>query len=133
MAEKKSKRLLRLVEIQRQKEKIVENDLALVLAEQRYTEDGVTSIIGALGDFTPVNMVMAGHYAKRLSSLETKKEKLNKHRGLLEKNKLTESVKADRISEKVIVAQSDEAREQEEEDLQDLIDGLSAREKSSLW
>lgn len=133
MAEKKSKRLLRLVEIQRQKEKIVDSDLALVLAEQRYTDDGVTSIISALGDFTPVNMVMAGHYAKRLSSLEIKKEKLGKHRDILEKNKLTESVKADRIFEKVIVAQSDEAREQEEEDLQDLMDGLVSRKKSSLW
>lgn len=133
MAEKKSKRLLRLVQIQRQKEKIVESDLALVLAEQRYTDDGVASVLGALGDFTPVNMVMAGHYAKRLSSLEAKKEKLDKHRNILEKNKLTESVKADRISEKVVAAQSDEAREQEEEDLQDLIDGLSARKKSSLW
>lgn len=133
MAEKKSKRLLRLVQIQRQKEKIVENDLALVLAEQRYTDDGVTSVVEALGDFTPVNMVMAGHYSKRLSSLETKKVKLDKHRNILERNKLTESIKADRISEKVIAAQSDEARDQEEEDLQDLIDGLSARKKSSLW
>lgn len=133
MAEKKSKRLLRLVQIQRQKEKIVESDLALVLAEQRYTDDGVTSIVSALGDFTPVNMIMAGHYAKRLSSLEAKKGKLSIHRDILEKNKLTESVKADRIFEKVIAAQSDEAREQEEEDLQDLIDGISGRNKSSLW
>lgn len=133
MAEKKSKRLLRLVEIQRQKEKIVENDLALVLAEQRYTDDGVTSIIGALGDFTPINMVMAGHYAKRLTSLEGKKEKLLQHQNILERNKRAESVKADRILEKVILAQSDEAREDEEEDLQDLIDGLSAKNKSSLW
>lgn len=133
MAEKKSKRLLRLVEIQRQKEKIAESDLALVLAEQRYADDGVVSVIGALGDFTPVNMVMADHYAKRLSSLEIKKVKLGKHRDILEKNKLTESVKADRIFEKVVAARSDEAREQEEEDLQDLIDGLSALKKSSLW
>lgn len=133
MAQKKSKRLLRLVEIQRHKEKIVDSDLALVLAEQRYTEDGVTSVLESLGDFTPVNMVMAGHYAKRLSSLEVKKEKLGKHRDILEKNKLTESVKADRISEKVVAVQAVEAREQEDEDLQELMDTLSARKKSSLW
>lgn len=133
MAEKKSKRLLRLVEIQRQKEKIADSDLALVLAEQRYTDDGVTSVVDALGNFTPVSMVMANHYVKRLSSLEVKKRKLDKHRDILERNKLTESVKADRISERVVQAQAGEAREQEEEDLQDLIDGLSARKKSSLW
>lgn len=132
MSKKKSERLQRLVTIQRQKEKLAENELAAVLSAQRYNDDSVNSVIDALGKFDPIHMVVSGHYSKRLSSLDTKKKKLDFQRGVQEKNMLTERTKANRLEERADAFKVDESREAEEEGLHDLMDILSSHNKSSL-
>ena len=123
---KRSKRLQRLVDIQRKKEKVAENDLALVLAEKHKTRESIETTISSLGDFSPINLVMTGHYSKRLLSLEKKIGQLDKHCNILQINKQTESVKADRMADKVKQAKIIEAREDEGEELHDLIDKISS-------
>lgn len=133
MAEKKSQRLQRIVNIQRQKEKMAEIELADVVNAQRYNQDSMESVLDALGTFDPIHMVCSGHYSKRLSNLDIKKRQLQLHREMQEKNMMKERVKADRLEERVDAFKMNEAREAEDEGLQDLIDTISGGKKSSLW
>lgn len=133
MAEKRSSRLQRIVNIQRQKEKMAETELAGVLNAQRNNQESVDSVLDALSTFDPIHMVLSGHYSKRLSNLDVKKRQLNVHREMQERNMMKERVKAERLEEKVESFKMDEAREAEDENLQDLIDTLGVKKKSSLW
>ena len=80
MAEKKSARIQRLVNIQRQKEKMAESELADILSLQQHNQDSMDSVITALGTFDPIHMVLSGHYSRRLSKLDSKQKQLSVHR-----------------------------------------------------
>lgn len=133
MARRNSDRIKRLIKIQRQKEKIAETDLAFILGRQRQNEDSVASVLDALGAINPLHSTFANHYTKRLSSLEIMQKKLQMHRTAQEKKMLTERVKADRLEDKLKSANLDEERGDQEEDMQDLLDLLGHRGKSSSW
>ncbi len=132
MAEKKSARIQRLVNIQRQKEKMAESELADILSLQQHNQDSMDSVITALGTFDPIHMVLSGHYSRRLSKLDSKQKQLSVHREIKERNMLTERVKAERMEERVQSFKMDEARAAEDETLQDLIDALGGMKKSSF-
>ena len=132
MAEKKSARIQRLVNIQRQREKMAETELADILSLQQNTQDSMDSVVTALGTFDPIHMVLSGHYSRRLSKLDVKQKQLLIHREIKERNMLTERAKADRMEERVQSIKMDEAREAEDETLQDLIDALGGMKKSSF-
>lgn len=127
MAEARSKKLERLVRVQRQIERMAENDLALVLKERAAADISRENLVGALGSLDPVHRAMAGEYARSFANLEGRIRQLSGFQAVQEKRVLTERTKADRLAESAIKAAGMEAREAEDENLLDLIDAFAGR------
>ena len=122
MTEPRSKKLERLVRVQRQIERMAENELALVLKERAATDQSRENLVGALGSLDPVHRAMAGEYARRFAGLEGRIRQLSGFQAVQEKRLLTERTKADRLADAAIEAAGAETREAEDENLLDLID-----------
>ena len=126
MAGKKSEKLLRILKVQRQLERMAENDLAHILRERTNLENKRDAIIAATGSLEPVHRSMAGQYARRFSGLESKSQRLETMKTMQEKRLLIEKTKADRLEESARSAASDEGRIDEDESLHDLLDAALA-------
>jgi len=131
MAGRKSEKLQRILRVQRQLERMAENDLAHILRERANLDNKRDAIIAATGSLDPVHRSMAGQYARRFSGLESKSQRLETMKSMQEKRLLTEKTKADRLEDSVRSAASDEGRKDEDESLDDLLDAALANKPNS--
>ncbi|PWV95260.1 hypothetical protein DFR52_11417 [Hoeflea marina] len=126
MAESRSRKLGRLVRVQRQLERMAENELAHTLRERMIAESSQEALIGALGSLDTVHRAMAGSYAVRFSPLEGRIRQLSGVQVMQERRVLTEKTKADRLAETAARAVESEEREAADESLLDLLDSTMA-------
>lgn len=131
MAEPRSRKLERLVRVQRQIERVAENDLAHTLRERAENEAAREALIDAMGSLDPTHRGMAQHYSRRYSGLDGRARQIAGLQAVLEKRVLTEKTKADRLSEAAAEAAVDEEREAMDESLLDLLDAQIGRKASS--
>lgn len=132
MAENRSHKLERLVRVQRQIERMAENELAHTLRERMVAESSQEALIDALGSLDIVHRAMAGSYTVRFSPLENRIKQLSGVQVMQERRVLTEKTKADRLAETASKAVESEEREAADESLLDLLDAsLAGRDPST--
>ncbi len=131
MAEGRAEKLRRLVRVQRQLERVAENELAVILRERAIVDDTRSALVDALGSFSPLHTAMAQHYSKRFSGLETRDRRLTGMQAMQERRILTEKTKADRLQDQYADAAEAEGRDAEDDGLLDLIDMVMASKTGS--
>lgn len=99
MPESRAKKLSRLVRVQRQIERMAENELSHTLREQVATEATQNALVDAVGSFNPVHAAMSHQYALRFQRLSAKLQQLSGIKSVHERRVLTEKTKADRLSD----------------------------------
>ena len=121
-------KLARLVRVQRQIERMAENELSHTLREQAATQATQDALVEAVGSFDPVHAAMSHQYALRFQRLSARAQLLAGTKALQERRMLTEKTKADRLAEQAAEAAGDEERLADDEALLDLLEAsLGAR------
>lgn len=131
MDAKRSQKLERLVRVQRQLERMAENELAHTLREQAAADAARQALIDAMGSLETVHRVMAGHYATRFTTVQGRIRTLSGVQAMQERRVLIEKTKADRLDDAARQASLQEEREEVDEGLLDLLD-TTLRTRTSL-
>ncbi|MBW3097345.1 hypothetical protein [Pseudohoeflea coraliihabitans] len=122
MEESRAARLTRLVRLQRQLERMAENDLLHVTRERARLDERREATITALATFSPLHQAMASTYSDGFRGLDARSQRLEAMQKMQEKRLLIERTKADRLDETAGEAREAEARGAEDEALLDLLD-----------
>ena len=115
-------KLARLVRVQRQIERMAENELSHTLREQAATQATQDALVEAVGSFDPVHAAMSHQYALRFQRLSARAQLLAGTKAMQERRMLTEKTKADRLAEQAAEAAGDEERMADDEALLDLLE-----------
>ncbi|MDG3575186.1 hypothetical protein P7F60_02205 [Rhizobium sp. YJ-22] len=120
--ESRSKKLKRLVNVQRQLEKIAESDLAATARQRREVAESMEVVIEAIGAMDGVHRLFAQNYAERFGRLTLRDQQLTGVQRMQEIRVLRERTKGDRLEGHMKEARMDEDRLQADESIYDLID-----------
>ncbi len=126
MAESRAAKLARLVRVQRQMERMAENELAHTIGERAAVEDTRGALVDAVGSLHPVHRGMAAVYASRFGTLDQRERQLSSVQVLQERRVLSEKTKADRLDKSASKAAEAEERAASDESLLDLLDAAIA-------
>jgi hypothetical protein len=118
----RSKKLKRLVALQRHVEKMVEGELAETTRQRTDVGEQMDRVIGAIGSMTPVHMQFAKGYSERFSRLMVKDKQLTGVQQVQEAKILRERTKGDRLEEQMREARDLEDREKEDNAVYDLLE-----------
>lgn len=121
-ADTRSKKLKRLVNVQRHLEKMAEGDLAATNQQRQEVADSMEKVIDAIGSMTPVHMQFSKTYAERFGRLMVKDQQLFGVQQVLEARVLRERTKGDRLEDQMKDARADEDRERDDNDIYDLLE-----------
>lgn len=122
MVESRARKLARLVRVQRQIERMAEDDLSQVLRQQAIVDAIQDALVEAVGSFDPVHAAMSHQYALRFQHLSAKSQQLDGMKLVQERRVLTEKTKADRLAERAGEAAQNEERADADESLLDLLE-----------
>ena len=120
--ESRSKKLKRLVNVQRQLEKMAESDLAMTARRRREVAESMDVVIEAIGALDGVHRMFAQNYAERFGRLTLRDQQLSGVQRVQETRILRERTKADRLEGHMEEARMAEEREAVDESIYDLID-----------
>jgi len=120
--ESRSKKLKRLVNVQRQLEKMAESDLAATARQRREVAESMEVVIVAIGAMDGVHRLFAQNYAERFGRLTLRDQQLTGVQRMQEIRVLRERTKGDRLEGHMKEARMDEDRLQADESIYDLID-----------
>jgi len=132
MAEPRSRKLKRLVKVQRQLERLAEMDLAETNRERDRISAAIDGVVGAMNSLAPTHRVFSHIYAQRVGALTVRNQRLDGLASVQEQKLLVERSKADRLHETMMEESAAEEREAEDASLYDLIDQIAAGRGSSL-
>lgn len=118
----RAQKLARLVRVQRQIERMTENELSHILREQAAADATQDALVDAIGSFDPVHAAMSHQYALRFQRLSARAQQLSGMKAVQEKRVLVEKTKADRLSEQAGEAAGAEDRLTADESLLDLLE-----------
>ncbi|WP_322988168.1 MULTISPECIES: hypothetical protein [unclassified Hoeflea] len=127
MAGSRADKLARLVRVQRQIERMAENDLSDTIRAQATTDATQQALVDAVGSFDPVHAAMSHQYALRFQKLSAKSQQLSGMKSVLERRVLLEKTKADRLENQAVEAAEGEERLAADETLLDLLEASLAR------
>ncbi len=123
MAEQsRSKKLKRLVAVQRHLEQMAEQELAEATRVRAEVGHSIDQVVDAIGSVDDVHMAFAQQYAWRLGRLTLRDQQLEGMQAMIEMNVLRERTKADRLEEHMIEARAAELRESDDNAVYDIID-----------
>lgn len=122
MAEERSKKLKRLVAVQRHLERMSENELAEVARQRTDVNDSIDRVVDAISSIDVVHMAFSRQYAHRLGHLTLRNQQLDATQKMIETNLLKERTKGDRLEEHMLEARDQEQREADDNAIYDLID-----------
>ncbi|MBU4528952.1 MAG: hypothetical protein KUA43_08250 [Hoeflea sp.] len=122
MAASRAQKLARLTRVQRQIERMTENELSHILREQASADATQDALVEAIGSFDPVHAAMSHQYALRFQRLSARAQQLSGMKAVQEKRVLIEKTKADRLAEQAEEAAGDEERLAADESLLDLLE-----------
>lgn len=126
MAASRAQKLARLVRVQRQVERMTENDLSHILREQAAADATQDALVDAIGSFDPIHAAMSHQYALRFQRLSARAQQLSGMKAVQEKRVLVEKTKADRLAEQAEEAAGAEERLAADESLLDLLEASLA-------
>lgn len=122
MVEQKSKKLRRLVDMQRQLERLAEFELSASVAKQAEVTASIVSTITAISSVDPMHQQFAKNYGERLNRLFARSQQIAAQQHLQEAKILKEKTKGDRLQERMEEAKLLEERLREDENMYDLLD-----------
>ncbi|RWX77032.1 hypothetical protein EPK99_15330 [Neorhizobium lilium] len=123
----KSEKLRRLVDVQRQLEKLAEFELSVAISRQAEVTTSIVSTINAISSVDSLHQQFAKNYSERLTRLFTRSQQLAIQQNIQEAKVLREKTKGDRLEDKMKDAEVAEERLKEDERMYDLVDlGLLA-------
>jgi len=118
----RSKKLERLVKVQRQLEKMAEIELATLSRQRQELQDSLVATVDAVGSLDPVHQRFTTLYANQISRLTLRDGHLNALQNVQEQKVLRERAKGDRLEENAKDARMDEDRISEDNQIHDLVD-----------
>jgi hypothetical protein len=118
----RSKKLKRLVAVQRHLETMAEHELAATTRYREEVNQSMEEVIGALGSMDPVHRQFAQNYADRFGRLLSKERQLAGVQQIQETKVLKERTKADRLEENMKEARAEEDREADDNAIYELIE-----------
>jgi hypothetical protein len=128
----KSDKLRRLVDVQRQLEKLAEYELSVSIARQAEVTSSIMSTIDAISSVDPMHKQFARNYSERLNRLFTRSQQIAAQQSVQETKVLKEKTKGDRLEDRMKEAELAEERLVEDERMYDLVDlGLLAATPAS--
>lgn len=129
---RKSEKLQRLVDVQRQLERLAEFELSETIVKQAEITSSIASTIDAISSIDPVHKQFSKNYAERLSRLFTRRQQMAVQQTNQEARVLREKTKGDRLEDRAKDAEIAEERLIEDERMYDLVDlGLMAATPAS--
>ncbi len=129
----RSKKLKRLVAVQRHLEAMAESELAATTRHRAEIAQSMEEVIHAIGSLEPVHRQFSQHYAERFGRLTIKEQQLENVQQIQENKVLKERTKADRLEEHMKEARDREDREAADQAIYDLLEiTLSSPASSKL-
>lgn len=121
--EVRSKKLKRLVTVQRHLEKMAESDLAATSRQRIEVGDQMDTVIDAIGNMdNAIHRAFSHNYSERFSRLMVKDQQLAGMQVVQENRVLRERTKGDRLEENMDEARSLEDREAADNEIYDMIE-----------
>jgi len=120
--EVRSKKLKRLVAVQRHLEQMAEAELAETSRQRRELAETIDVVVDAMGSAKPLHAMFSGHYASQLGRLAQKDQMLLGIQQVHEAKVMKERAKAERLEENMKDARTSEDREEADNAIYDLID-----------
>lgn len=121
-ADTRSKKLKRLVNVQRHLEKMAEGELASTIQQRQEVNDSMDKVIDAIGSMTPLHMQFSKTYSERFGRLMIKEKQLSGVQQVLEARILRERTKGDRLEDQMKEARDHEDRERDDNAIYDLLE-----------
>jgi hypothetical protein len=118
----RSKKLKRLVAVQRHLEKMAEGELASTTVQRVEVGQQMDLVIDAIGSMTPLHMQFSRNYSERFGRLMIKDKQLAGVQQVLEARVIRERTKGDRLEEHMKDARDDEDRERDDNAIYDLLE-----------
>src|SRR5690554_2792537 len=118
--ENRSKKLKRLVAVQRHLEQMAEQDLAVTAKHRQEVAQSMDVVIEAMGSMDPVHRQFSQNYAERYGRLTVKEGQLRSIQQIQEGKVLKERTKADRLEEHMREARALEDRQTSDQAIYDL-------------
>ncbi|WP_137135687.1 hypothetical protein [Rhizobium sp. FKY42] len=120
--EPRSKKLKRLVNVQRQLERMAEGELAANTEQRREVEQSMEVVMEAISSEKPVHMQFSRNYSERYGRLMIKDKQLAGVQQVLEGKVLRERTKGDRLEEQMKEARDLEDRERDDNAIYELLE-----------
>jgi hypothetical protein len=118
----RSKKLKRLVAVQRHLEKMAEGELASTTVQRVEVGQQMDLVIDAIGSMTPLHMQFSRNYSERFGRLMIKDKQLAGVQQVLEARVIRERTKGDRLEEHMKDARDSEDRERDDNAIYDLLE-----------
>ncbi|MGI2032554.1 hypothetical protein ACRQ1B_09205 [Rhizobium panacihumi] len=118
----RSKKLKRLVNLQRHMEKMAENELAATGRQIVEVNQSKERVIEAIGSMSPVHMQFSQDYASRFGRLMVREKQLTGIQQAQEVRVLKERTKGDRLEDQMKEARVHEDREKDDNAIYDLLE-----------
>ena len=118
----RSKKLKRLVAVQRHLEKMAESELAATTRHREEVARSMDVVIEAIGSMEPVHRQFSQHYAERFGRLTVKEQQLENVQQIQETKVLKERTKAERLEDNMKEARDLEDREAADQAIYDLLE-----------
>jgi hypothetical protein len=120
--EPRSKKLKRLVAVQRHLERMAEGELASATRQRDELHESMDLVIQAIGSMTPLHMQFSRNYSERFGRLMVKDKQLSGVQQVLEARVMRERTKGDRLEDQMKDARSLEDREKDDNAILDLLE-----------
>lgn len=118
----RSKKLKRLVNLQRHLEKMAENDLAATGRQIVEVNQSKEQVIEAIGSMTPIHMQFSHNYAGRFGRLMVREKQLTDIQKAQEVRVTKERTKGNRLEDQMRQARDAEDREKDDNAIYDLLE-----------
>ncbi len=120
--DEKSKKLKRLVAVQRHIEKMAENELSMVIRERNEVAEATVRTVGVMTSLDPLHRPLSRHYLERFSRLTSRDKQLGHLQRAQESRLAKERKKGDRLEEKMKGAREAEQRVADDNAVYDLVE-----------
>ena len=122
MAQNRSDKLKRLVNVQRHLEKIAEMDLANTTRQRQEVAETMDVVIDAINSLDPVHRSFSNHYSRQYNRLQQQEQMLSNVQEMHEMRVVRERTKGDRMEDRMKEARDAEERAAADDAIYDLID-----------
>ena len=127
----RSKKLKRLVSVQRHMEKMAEHELAATTQHRAEVAQSMEVVIQAIGSIDSIHRSFSQNYAERFGRLTIKDGQLESIQQIQEMKVLRERTKGDRLEEHMKKAREQEERQASDQAIYDLLEITFAAPASS--